>query len=356
MQNIPSVKLGIVAVSRDCFPIELSQRRRAAVVAACEKIGVEIIEIKTTIENKIHTMQALEELKAAEANALVVFLGNFGPEGPETMLAEKFGGPVMFAAAAEEDIPVLSSERGDAFCGMLNASYNLKLRGVKAYIPEYPVGTAEEVAGMIADFVKATGCKEVLVTSGYRTFDFQKDLYDSRVASQGEEMAKLYVAQPGYSEHHAGLAVDMVIFAGGQQYYFPDYEQAAWIVEKAPEYGFILRYTEANQAITHCAPEPWHYRYVGAPHASLVTAMGISFEEYHEYLRTFTWDGVRLLIAEDGSVSETDGFDLPDSGHMVYFVPAWEGDTTPIPVPPDASYEISGNNADGFIVTVDLKP
>lgn len=208
--------------------------------------------------------------------------------------------------------------------------------------------------GFLSDFASATGCKEVLVTSGYRTFDFQKNLYESRVKSQGEEMAKLYVAQPGYSEHHAGLAIDMVIFAGGQQYYFPDYEEAAWIVQNAPRYGFILRYTESNQAITHCAPEPWHYRYVGAPHAELITAMNISFEEYHDYLRTFTWDGTRLLIAEDGTVSETDGLDLPDSGYMVYHVPALEGESTAVPVPPDSKYEISGDNRNGFIVTVQL--
>ncbi|MDO4740312.1 MAG: fucose isomerase, partial [Eubacteriales bacterium] len=177
MQNIPSVKLGIVAVSRDCFPIELSQRRRAAVVAACREQGVAIAEMTTTIENETHTMQALEELKAAGVNALVVFLGNFGPEGPETMLAEKFGGPVMFVAAAEENTPVLSSDRGDAFCGMLNASYNLKLRGVKAYIPEYPVGTACEVAGMIAEFVPVArtliGLSSLkIITFGPRPYDF----------------------------------------------------------------------------------------------------------------------------------------------------------------------------------------
>ncbi len=77
----------------------------------------------------------------------MVFLGNFGPEGPETLLAQEFGGPVMYIAAAEENISVLSSRRGDAYCGMLNASYNLKLRGVKAYIPEYPVGDRGSMRG-----------------------------------------------------------------------------------------------------------------------------------------------------------------------------------------------------------------
>ena len=122
-------------------------------------------------------MKALEEITNAGVNALVVFLGNFGPEGPETLLAEKFGGPVMFVAAAEENIPVLSSDRGDAFCGMLNASYNLKLRGVAAYIPEYPVGTADEVAAMMAEFVPVArtliGLKSLkIITFGPRPYDF----------------------------------------------------------------------------------------------------------------------------------------------------------------------------------------
>ncbi len=176
-KNIPSVKLAIVAVSRDCFPIELSQRRRGAVVAECRKLGLDVVEIMTTIENENHTMQALAEVRASGANALMVFLGNFGPEGPETLLAEKFGGPVMFAAAAEEDTAVLSNERGDAYCGMLNASYNLKLRGVKAYIPEYPVGTAAEVAQMMVEFVPIARAligvsKLKIITFGPRPFDF----------------------------------------------------------------------------------------------------------------------------------------------------------------------------------------
>lgn len=108
---------------------------------------------ETCIENELDMKKALKELKKAGCNALVVYLGNFGPETVETLLAKEFDGPVMFAAAAEETQDKLTDDRGDAYCGMLNASYNLKLRNVKAYIPEYPVGTAEEVADMIHDFV-----------------------------------------------------------------------------------------------------------------------------------------------------------------------------------------------------------
>lgn len=177
MINIPKVKLGIVAVSRDCFPIDLSIERRKAVIEACEKKNIDIVEIETTIENEHDTMRALEELKEKDVNALVVFLGNFGPEGPETMLAQEFGGPSMFCAAAEENIDVLSSRRGDAYCGMLNASYNLKLRKVNAYIPESPVGTAAHIAGLIQEFLPISraiiGVKGLkIITFGPRPFDF----------------------------------------------------------------------------------------------------------------------------------------------------------------------------------------
>ena len=156
MNNKPEIKIGIVAVSRDCFPESLSVNRRKALVDAyTKKYGAaEIYECPICIvESEIHMVQALEDVKKAGCNALVVYLGNFGPEISETLLAKHFEGPKMFIAAAEESGNDLVQGRGDAYCGMLNASYNLQLRNIKAYIPEYPVGNAEECADMIHEFV-----------------------------------------------------------------------------------------------------------------------------------------------------------------------------------------------------------
>ena len=156
MNNIPEVKIGIVAVSRDCFPESLSVNRRKALVEAyrAKYDGKNIYECPVCIvESEIHMVQALEDIQKAGCNALVVYLGNFGPEISETLLAKHFDGPKMFIAAAEESGNNLVQGRGDAYCGMLNASYNLKLRNIRAYIPEYPVGTAEECADMIEEFV-----------------------------------------------------------------------------------------------------------------------------------------------------------------------------------------------------------
>ncbi|MBU9736525.1 L-fucose/L-arabinose isomerase family protein [Diplocloster agilis] len=153
MNNLPVVKAGIVAVSRNCFPMSLSENRRKAVVKAYREKYGDIYECPTCIETEIHMRKALAQVKEAGCNALIVYLGNFGPESAETLLGKEFGGPVMYIAAAEETGDNLVGGRGDAYCGMLNASYNLDLRNIKAYIPENPVGDAQDCADRIAEFL-----------------------------------------------------------------------------------------------------------------------------------------------------------------------------------------------------------
>ena len=178
MNNMPKEKIAIVAVSRDCFPMDLSVSRRKAVVAAYkEKYGDGLYECPVCIENEIDMRKALADVKEAGCNAIVVYLGNFGPETPETLLIKEFDGPAMVVAAAEETGDNLVSGRGDAYCGVLNASYNLKLRNLKAYLPEYPVGTASECADMIAEFAPiaraVVGLKNLKIISfGPRPKDF----------------------------------------------------------------------------------------------------------------------------------------------------------------------------------------
>ena len=234
LTNIPSVKLGIIAVSRDCFIISLSERRRAAIVAACQEKGQEIYECKTTVENEKDMLKAVEEVKAAGCNALVVFLGNFGPETPETLIAKYFDGPVMYVAAAEETGKDLIDGRGDAYCGMLNCSYNLGLRHLKAYIPAYPVGTAQDIAGMIQDFVPIArtliGLSELkIITFGPRPQDFFacnapiQGLYELGVEVEENSELDLLVAykahanDPRIPDICADMAKEM-----GEGCYYPD--------------------------------------------------------------------------------------------------------------------------------------
>ena len=230
MSNIPQVKLGIVAVSRDCFPITLSEMRRANIVKA---YGEDIYECPVTVENELDMLKAVEDVKAAECHALVVFLGNFGPETPETLIAERFDGPCMFVAAAEGDGDMING-RGDAYCGMLNCSYNLGMRHLKGYIPAYPVGTAEDVAAMIGDFVPVAraiiglhGLK--IITFGPRPQDFFacnapiKGLYELGVEIEENSELDLLVSYKAHANDPriADVVADMAKEMGEGRYY-PD--------------------------------------------------------------------------------------------------------------------------------------
>ena len=142
ISNIPKVKLGIVAVSRDCFPESLAVSRRKALVEAYGKkySAEDIYECPICIvESETQMVEALTDVRRAGCNALCVYLGNFGPK--------------IFVAAAEETQDSLLDGRGDAYCGLLNASYNLALRQTKAYIPENPVGDADDLADELHNFL-----------------------------------------------------------------------------------------------------------------------------------------------------------------------------------------------------------
>ena len=231
LTNIPEVKLGIIAVSRDCFVISLSQRRRSAIVEACKGNGLDIYEAQTTVENELDMLKAVDEVKTAGCNALVVFLGNFGPETPETLIAKNFDGPVMYAAAAEGDGDLIDG-RGDAYCGVLNCSYNLGMRHLKAYIPEYPVGTAADVAQMIGEFVPIAraliGMANLkIITFGPRPQDFFacnapiKGLYEIGVEIEENSELDLLVSYKAHENDPRipDVCADMAAEMGEGRYY-----------------------------------------------------------------------------------------------------------------------------------------
>lgn len=215
MINIPDVKLGIISVSRDCFPLTLSEKRRNAVHNQYKNKYGEIYNCNITVENETQMLQAVGEIKKQDVNALVVLLGNFGPETPETLIAKYFEGPVMYAGAAEENIAVLSNDRGDAYCGMLNCSYNLGVRNLKAYIPSHPIGTSDEIADMIEDFHCVAraflGIRNLkIITFGPRPQDFIacnapiKPLFDLGVEIEENSELDLYVA---FKQHENDIRI-----------------------------------------------------------------------------------------------------------------------------------------------------
>ena len=230
LENIPNVKLGIIAVSRDCFPIALSEKRRAAIV---KEYGNDVYECKVTVENEKDMEKAVADVTKEGCNALVVFLGNFGPETPETLIAKYFDGPCMFVGAAEGDGDLING-RGDAYCGVLNCSYNLGMRHLKGHIPSYPVGTASDIAKMMREFVPIAraiiGVKNLkIITFGPRPQDFFacnapiKGLYELGVEVEENSELDLLVS---YREHAGDKRIkdvcDDMAKEMGEGKYYPD--------------------------------------------------------------------------------------------------------------------------------------
>ncbi len=195
---------------------------------------------------------------------------------------------------------------------------------------------------MMGAFGEATGNRDIIVTSADRTYEFQEQLYNERVEMYGEEYARLYVALPGHSEHHTGLALDLAIYTdGGKGYTFDDKpEYGEWMRSNSYKFGFIERYQASKTDITKIAYENWHYRFVGKPHAYYMWANDLCLEEYVDLLRTHDFSNKLTFTDDEGSSWE------------IYYVPTEGEEIIKVPVPKHFDYEISGNNVDGFIVTV----
>ncbi|MDR3210908.1 MAG: fucose isomerase [Planctomycetota bacterium] len=254
--NIPEVKLGVVGVSRDCFPASLTKKRLKALEAAFKKSKLDAYFANVVIESEKDALAALAEVNKAGVNAVVVFLGNFGPEGPTTIFQEKFAGPCMVVAAAEENRDVLAADRGDALCGLLNNSYNQHLRGIKSFIPQYPVAGPEGITEQAKDFVKIAraliGLKKLKIfTFGPRPYDFLacnapiKPFYDLgiEVMENSElDLLQLYQAAASNKKQIAEIADDMAKELGNAKANpYPD------LLPKLAQFELaLLKFKEAN--------------------------------------------------------------------------------------------------------------
>lgn len=197
---------------------------------------------------------------------------------------------------------------------------------------------AENLIAMFEDFYNQVSDDNIVVQSGYRSKERQQELYDADLASTGLDYSEK-VSKAGYSEHQTGWSVDLTLADG-------EYDGTGvynWINEHCYEYGMILRYAEDKKDITGISYEPWHYRYVGKGHAYYIMQNKLCLEEYMNLLHQYAYDGEHLEIIDyDGKIYE------------IFFYPADTANaTTMLPVPSGLNYTVSGNNTDGFIVTVD---
>lgn len=198
----------------------------------------------------------------------------------------------------------------------------------------------EPLAKMVDDWYGIYSNDTLIVYGSHRTKEFQQQLYDQFTANTADDGEAPIVARPGFSEHETGLAID---FSETVNYDYQGDGDFQWLNNNCHKYGFVIRYAEDKEAITEYRKEPWHFRYVGIPHAKYMTENNICLEEYIELLRnSYNYSGDHLKIEDEYGAA-----------YEIYFYPSDDGaEVTNVPVPSGVRYDISGNNVDGFIVTV----
>ncbi len=198
-------------------------------------------------------------------------------------------------------------------------------------------------AAMLSGLISRIGAAgEIVPVSGWRSEAEQREIWDGSMRESGEEFTRKYVALPGCSEHQTGLAIDLALRADNIDFIRPEFPYdgvCGRFRALAADYGFVERYQGGKEGVTGIAAEPWHFRYVGRPHARIMCEMGLCLEEYVEYLRAYPYP--ERLLEVRGEVYEAEvGF-------------AGARDTLGLP---DAPYQVSGNNVDGYIYTLWRKP
>lgn len=186
---------------------------------------------------------------------------------------------------------------------------------------------------MMEAFAKSRSVEttNIFVQDGYRTYQEQVDRHSSGKSSTFEA---------GHCDYHTGRTFDMfIIREDGSTSYFSAEGDYSWFADNACRYGFIVRYPDGKDEATGEKARTYTYRYVGAPHATYMHDNGLCLEEYIAEVKAHTKEDP-LTVAVDGAVS------------LIYYVPASEEGDTDVPVPKDKEYTVSGNNSDGFIVTM----
>lgn len=181
----------------------------------------------------------------------------------------------------------------------------------------------------------------ILPVSGHRSHAQQQLIYTQALQGHGAEYAATYVALPGCSEHQTGLAIDVAQAAEHIDFIAPAFPYSGicqLFRQAAVAHGFVQRYLQGKQPVTGIGHEPWHFRYVGIPHAQLMTERGLVLEEYLQWIKDYPL-AIRPFHYQAGGRSFEIGY-----------VPAGPGQTE-IPLRGEP-YTLSGNNIDGFIAAV----
>ncbi len=209
---------------------------------------------------------------------------------------------------------------------------------------KYKLGTGEEklfektilsANDFLGDFYDLSGKTNVTMINGFITKEEQQQKYEKYIKSVSAEEAQKWGVKAGESDHHTGLSFNLMLYPSGGKIGEGEY---SWLIENAHRYGFVLRYPADKSEITQVKDDN-HFRYVGIPHAEYMYSNKLTLEEYIELLEKTSYSSPLKIISGNEE-------------YLVYYSPADKTvSKTEIKVPKGMSYNISGDNSNGFIIT-----
>ncbi len=225
---------------------------------------------------------------------------------------------------------------------LVNPSHPIRQEGLLELVPADPcwpkILLERRTAWLLQACIQSIrGRGAIVPVSGWRSRQEQQAIWDHTTRQEGETFTRKYVALPGCSEHQTGLAIDLGAAAEHIDFIRPDFPEdgvCGNFRRVAASYGFVQRYRKEKEALTSIAEEPWHFRYVGVPHALLMEENGLCLEEYGAFVR----QKPRHCRMPDGKTATVTYLPCPG--------PAVELEE------PEGCYQLSGDNDGGFIVTV----
>lgn len=228
---------------------------------------------------------------------------------------------------------------------LVNADFALHKEEQKDLVPaiqHYPeVLVKKKAAEALQKVFRKIGCEgHIVPVSGYRSGEEQTQIYETSLMENGEDFTRKFVALPYHSEHQTGLAIDLGLKKEEIDFICPDFPYEGICNEfrkAAVNYGFIERYPKGKEDITGIAHEPWHFRYVGCPHSQIMSEKDMTLEEYLVFIKRFSQDTPYVWFDEDGNAAD------------IFYVNAVTPD---IAIPDNCTCQISGNNMDGYVVTL----
>lgn len=198
----------------------------------------------------------------------------------------------------------------------------------------------ENLNKLMSEYRAVKSKKNIMIYNGYLDYNTQKSYYDRAVTNYGEDKASMMQAMAGFADAHTGLSIDLRIYVNGEVSDFKGEDESSWIVENAYRYGFIQRFPEKKELTTGFNASASKYRYVGIPHSVLIKNNEITLEEYIARVKAYTYETSHWYCEFEGSTYE------------VYYAPVSKEAKTVVYVPNDKEYTVTGNNVDGFIVTI----